>query len=205
MTRFLAVTALGAACVVAETAAPLRIKVASSAKLSVSAKAIDSIVDKVTAYVSQGMGSRSSFLKGAKDNQVKDGLFLSQPLRADEQLKVNVIEREPSFGGARAVAAASRANGYMGRFYQDLAKLRSSFLKFSDISTRSAAPVEVINFALEQGVPDQIYARRAAEQKNAEAARVAALARRRIAAESALDSLLASESNHAAQMGDLLG
>lgn len=87
----------------------------------------------------------TSFLQGDRSNLVKDGLFITQPLRADAQLRLNVIER-----ASHTAEAAAAANGaYLrAKFDQDLAKLKSSFLRFNDI-TRSGSPQEVITFAIE--------------------------------------------------------
>merc|ERR550537_776660 len=40
----------------------------------------------------------SSFLQGAKDSLIKDGLFVTQPLRSDSQAAINIVERS-SHGG----------------------------------------------------------------------------------------------------------
>merc|ERR1712224_370861 len=89
-------------------------------------------------------------LQGARDSLVKDGLFVTQPLRSDEQVRVNVIERNPhSHSGGSASGAYLRS-----KFAADLAALRGSFLRFNDILTsgNAGAPTEVINFAIESGV-----------------------------------------------------
>jgi hypothetical protein len=138
-------------------AAPLRIKVASSAKLAVSNRAINQIVDRVSGY----MAARRSFLMDAKDSKVKDGLFVSQPLRADSATRINVIERRGQFGTtSRGAGAASMAAHLRAQFDADLARLRSSFMRFSDIATRRAgSPTQVMTFAIESGIPEGMASR----------------------------------------------
>lgn len=89
--------------------------------------------------------AQTSFLQGDRSNLVKDGLFITQPLRADSQLRLNVIERASHTAGS---AAATNGAYLRAKFDADLAKLKSSFLRFNDI-TRAGSPSEVITFAIE--------------------------------------------------------
>ena len=169
--------------VFAEKAAPMQVKVNNAEELDAPRAAITNIVDRVVADMAK---ERTSFLSKGVDSRVKDGLFITQPLRSDEQVRVNVIEKEPRISNAaRTVAAASAGAHLRARFNADLAQLRSSFVRFSDIATRNAgAPAEVINFSIESGVPSALAARRSAANK--------------------YSSMMAIEEKHHSRIGPLL-
>ena len=134
MVRAFAIMAAALAAVRA-TATPLRIKVAGPTHVYASSKDINAIVSQVEGYMKNQvhgfLGARSSFLKkGAWASDAKNNaaaLFLTQPMRADSKLKLNVIEKEPATISqvANAIANASKAAFEREQFAADLAQLKA--------------------------------------------------------------------------------
>ena len=73
------------------------------------------------------------------------------------------------------------------------------------LSRGGGAPVEVVNVGMESQIPNQIFARRIAEERQGEAAALANLARRRSSAENTLETLVSMEKLHQASIADILG
>merc|ERR1712194_922144 len=102
----------------------MRITVASKTHLVASQKDIASVINKVTADV-LGLASFMQVPQG--DSVMKDGMFVTQPLRSDSRLRLNVIESRPSssaFAGDDGAIGAMRSH-----FDHDLMRLRQSFFE----------------------------------------------------------------------------
>lgn len=122
--RFLVILATTVGFVAAD---PLRV---ASTHLYATNKEINSIVKNAETFMASqihALSEPTSFARAFGDPavQVKNGLFLTQPMRSPAQTRVNIVEREDSIGAhANAVGAASQGVFLREKFVQELAQLR---------------------------------------------------------------------------------
>ena len=118
--------------------APLSLKVASSTKVAASDKLISSLKSELSSavrsevsYFMRALSHRGSFLQGPVSPSgidMKNQLYLTQPLRTPSPASINVVETEAGrdiASRAETVAMASKANYLREQFRRDLIDLKA--------------------------------------------------------------------------------
>ena len=118
-------------CVVA--AQPVRVSVKGSHHLFATNAEINRIVDRAEQFLAENMRTalgHSSFLRTRHENRsrdIKEALFLTQPMRSPSPFKLSVNEREDAvFEAAKSHSLAAAAEGVSDRmmFEHGVAELR---------------------------------------------------------------------------------